>query len=241
MRPAPEHMSSHHHVHDTTSPPSCPPVSDRALLLRWVAGSRAAGNRLLGRYYGPLCRYFSRVAPTYDSAELTQETLTQLCVSVDLALESKASFCAYLFGIARNIFYQQLRRSYRKRELHGELPNEVVERRTPAATLELVRERAVLTRLLAELPDAQRALLQSFFWENRTAEQLGAELGIPPGTVRTRVFHQKRRLMEALERASSAMGEGDLQVEVQRLRQLMIDGPQPAEASAPRAGDSELR
>ncbi len=99
----------------------------------------------------------------------------------------------------------------------------------------------MLTRLLAELSDDQRALLQSFFWENRTAEQIGTALGVPPGTVRTRVFHQKRRLVAALEHASSTMGAGDLQAEVQQLRQLMVDGPQRADASAPLAGDSELR
>ncbi len=58
--------------------------------------------------------------------------------------------------------------------------------------------RARLDQALAELPERQRTALVLFDVEGYAHAEIGALLGIPDGTVRSDVFHARRRLRAAL-------------------------------------------
>jgi RNA polymerase sigma-70 factor (ECF subfamily) len=58
--------------------------------------------------------------------------------------------------------------------------------------------RSRLNRALAELPERQRAALVLFEVEGFAHAEIGALLGVPEGTVRSDVFHARRRLRVAL-------------------------------------------
>jgi RNA polymerase sigma-70 factor (ECF subfamily) len=61
-------------------------------------------------------------------------------------------------------------------------------------------EVAVLERALATLSDKKRAVFLLVELEGLTAEEAGRALEIPAATVRTRLFHARRELLEALQR-----------------------------------------
>jgi RNA polymerase sigma-70 factor (ECF subfamily) len=71
----------------------------------------------------------------------------------------------------------------------------------PDATDELARKRlaAKLWAALDELPIDQRVVFVLCEVEQRTSVEVAAIVGAPEGTVRTRLFHAKRKLREALE------------------------------------------
>jgi RNA polymerase sigma-70 factor, ECF subfamily len=58
---------------------------------------------------------------------------------------------------------------------------------------------ARLTRALDALPLDQRAAIILCEVEERTSAEAAAIVGAPEGTIRTRVFHGKRKLRELLE------------------------------------------
>jgi RNA polymerase sigma-70 factor (ECF subfamily) len=65
-----------------------------------------------------------------------------------------------------------------------------------AAELSLLRER--LDAALAELPERQRVAVVLFDVEGFAHREIGALLGIPEGTVRSEVFHARRKLRTVL-------------------------------------------
>lgn len=200
-------------------------ADQRELLRRWIAGDRRAGDRLFACYYPQLLRYFGRAVSAQEQAELTQETLMQLCVSAKSAVEATNGVRSYVFGIARNVLNLHLRRSYSRRKLDEQLARGVEpEGPVPSLAVDTVRQRAQLLEQLEQLPAETRSLLQAYYWEGRTAAALGEELGIPPCTVRTRLYHCKRRLREALEQGGVELG-GDFEQQVARVRGLLCLGP----------------
>ncbi len=49
------------------------------------------------------------------------------------------------------------------------------------------------------LRSEERACLELFFWEGCSVREIAAELGVPPGTVKTWMFRARRRLRERIE------------------------------------------
>jgi len=57
-----------------------------------------------------------------------------------------------------------------------------------------------LARGMDRLPDEQRAAFVLCEMDERTSAEAAAIIGVPEGTVRTRLFHAKRKLRDVLER-----------------------------------------
>jgi RNA polymerase sigma-70 factor, ECF subfamily len=64
---------------------------------------------------------------------------------------------------------------------------------------------ATLAALVRALPEAQRACLQLFYWEDRSVTEVAAMLGLPDNTVKTHLHRARARLKDAL----AAQGLGD--------------------------------
>ncbi len=58
--------------------------------------------------------------------------------------------------------------------------------------LKMVRE------VIAELPPSHRAVVVLFYLENLTVEDIAEVLGVPSGTVKSRLHHARKRLRDAL-------------------------------------------
>ncbi len=109
---------------------------------------------------------------------------------------ARASQRTWLFAILRNVVIDLARaRSVRPPLAHGEGGE------TSAADDEIDR---VLTTwqveaALAELDDDHRSVLVEVHWRGRPYADVAAELGIPAGTVKSRVYYGLRAMRSALE------------------------------------------
>jgi RNA polymerase sigma-70 factor (ECF subfamily) len=98
---------------------------------------------------------------------------------------------------------------YRKRASHGEpvaseLLDGIASAADPAEQVRAEQLAAQVRTLLAELPVARdRALLIAFYIEERSKDEVCAELGIPPDHFRRVVFRARERLRELFERTGS--------------------------------------
>lgn len=63
----------------------------------------------------------------------------------------------------------------------------------------VVFERERLGRALAQIPDAERELIELAYFDGYTQSQLTRRLGLPLGTVKRRTFTGLRRLRTLLE------------------------------------------
>lgn len=142
---------------------------------------RACGPALLGYLH----RAFGHAEPAED---LLQETLLQAARHPQRLAEA-VSPRAWLFGIARRVGLAALRR----RRASARLPADVAApEHDEDPRLERVRA------AIRELPEPQREALELRLAAELSYEDIAAVLGVPVGTVRSRLHHAVRRLRERL-------------------------------------------
>lgn len=110
-------------------------------------------------------------------------------------LRSASSARAYLFGIARNLAADAFRRSQRATE---QLPADL-SADAPEADPRLELVRAVISRLKPEFREALEMRLQ----HELSYEEMAGVLGVPIGTVRSRLHHAVNQVRQALRPAEN--------------------------------------
>ena len=151
------------------------------------------------RHYDVVHGYLARRAGPDVADDLAAQTFT-------IAFERRASFRAdevatarpWLFGIATNLLRNQRRAERRALEALADLAvTAVTEQRDPATAGGLG-----LGEALASLDGDQRDVLLLHAWEGLRYEEIAIALGIPVGTVRSRLARARSRLQSAMRVSS---------------------------------------
>jgi RNA polymerase sigma-70 factor, ECF subfamily len=112
---------------------------------------------------------------------------------------------AWLFTILHNLHVSDLRRSMREDAYNQSVMTVMTAApRQPDARLEL-RD---LDRAISELPEVQRAAVLLIGLEEMTYDQVAAVLGVPIGTVRSRLSRGRAELRKCLLRPRGPKGRG---------------------------------
>jgi RNA polymerase sigma-70 factor (ECF subfamily) len=174
-------------------------ASDFELLDRWRGGDAEAGNALFERHFESVCRFFrNKVDVGVD--DLIQRTFLA-CVESRDAFRGEASFRTYLFTLARNELFAQIKRSARERDRFDPLEQSVHDLGpTPTHRVAQHGEQRLLLAALRRIPLEHQLALELYYWEDLRAPELARVLGIPEGTVRTRLRRAKALLEQVLRR-----------------------------------------
>jgi RNA polymerase sigma-70 factor, ECF subfamily len=178
-------------------------VAEMDVLLGQVAAhqDRAAFAALFVHFAPRIKAYLLRLgAPAAVAEELAQEALLSVWRKAHLFDPAKASAATWLFTIARNLRIDAIRRE-RRPELDPEdfMPEPDAD---ADAGLMLAENEGRLRIALKELPADQIQVVELSFFADKPHSQIAVELGIPLGTV-------KSRLRLAMARLKRAMG-GDV-------------------------------
>ncbi len=170
---------------------------DLELLERWAAGDKTASDKLFGRYFEALYRFFEhKVDGEVD--DLVQETLLG-CVRGRDRFRGQASFRTYLFAIARNTLYDHWKARVPAGRDEDVATVSIASLSTSAGSRMARRqEEAQLMEALRQLPLDQQLLLELHYWEGFDAEQLAEVFGTEPATSRSRLFRARAALRERL-------------------------------------------
>lgn len=166
-------------------------AEDRELLSRVAARDEAAFRQLYERYADRVFRYaLTMLRQRRLAEEVVQETMVAVWQGAG-SFRGGSQVSTWIFGIARNQAHALLRREARgARE-----PEEPLVLPDPAAAVE--REGKVLAALEG-LPPDQREVVVLAFYEGLSYREIARILGVPEGTVKSRMYFAKRRLREAL-------------------------------------------
>jgi RNA polymerase sigma-70 factor (ECF subfamily) len=182
--------------------------ADGELVRDILGGDETAFVELYRKWQGPVFRFALGMTGSRETAEdVTQDAFMILFRDGSRFDPERGPLGAYLRGIARNLVYRRFRRDGR----HVELPEELGESRPsgeqddPAAEL-LRREDVRMVRsAILELPARFREVVVLCELEGLSYAEAAAALGVPIGTVRSRLFRAReglaRRLLPAEERA----------------------------------------
>jgi RNA polymerase sigma-70 factor (ECF subfamily) len=114
---------------------------------------------------------------------------------------------AFLFGTALRIASDARRRLLRQREVASDAASDFVDPAPHAdEILDRHRARSVLDEILEELPDDLRVVFILYELEEQTAAEIAELLGIPPGTVASRL-RRARTSFEQIVKRHKARGK----------------------------------
>jgi RNA polymerase sigma-70 factor (ECF subfamily) len=184
--------------------------SDIELVHGIAAKDHAAFERLMRRYNGRLFRIARAILKDDAEAEdAVQDAYLEAYRHIG-EFRGESQVATWLTRIAINQALMRLRRHKRDRVVvpfHGDdqgrhVEAEVVDRKaeSPAAATLRAEIRNVVESRIDELPPSFRAIFIMRDVEEMTVQETAECLGIPPATVRTRLFRARALLREALAR-----------------------------------------
>jgi RNA polymerase sigma-70 factor (ECF subfamily) len=130
-----------------------------------------------------------------DAEEVAQEALLQAYRRFD-RLRERERFRAWLVRISFRLALDRLRSRKRRQLRETQWVFENTRSSSPASSSAEFRQH--LERGMDELPEKQRLVLLLAAMEGHTLEEVAALLGIPMGTVKSRLFFAKKALAEKL-------------------------------------------
>ncbi|ANN61374.1 RNA polymerase subunit sigma [Mesorhizobium loti NZP2037] len=153
-------------------------------------------------YFAPRVKSFLKRSGLADSAaeEVTQEVMIAVWRKASYFDPGKAGASTWVFSIARNQRIDRLRRA--RFDKVDDLLDPTDEAEMPqsgeAITMVAQREERV-RRALASLPSEQAAIVRLSFFAEKAHSEIARDLGIPLGTVKSRVRLALNRLRLILD------------------------------------------
>ena len=168
----------------------------------------AAFDELYDRYSGLLRRFLFSLTWDQDTTEdYLQEVFVRLYLARDRYVPS-GKLSNYLFRIAKNYYLSQCRKTNGRQEVslshedrNGFRPFERIranERIEPEVHLMEEYRRWQMRQAIRSLPEKQKLVFVMSHFEEMRYEQIAEVLGVPVGTVKSRMFAAVQNLRAAL-------------------------------------------
>ena len=173
---------------------------EAACLIRAIAVSRdrTAFAKLFQSFAPRVKAYFlSRGLDNGAAEEATQEVMLAIWRKAGQFDPIRASAAAWIFAIARNTWIDMARR--RQRAPEPEPLDDVAPDPVPDAVLAAADRTERVAMAIAELPAEQAAVIRLAFFDDRPHAEIERALGIPLGTVKSRLRLALSKLRGLLE------------------------------------------
>ncbi len=174
-------------------------ADDRRLILRVCQQERAAFETLYRRYHPRLCRFLNRMLrPDHLIDEVLDDTLFVVWNQAD-RFNGQSKVSTWIFAIA-------YRKALKAIDRHDEpMPSPLDDDQPhaaacdrPEARLSLSEARAALDAALRCLSVDQRAAVELTYFHGFSYPEIAQIVECPTDTVKTRMFHARKRLKTAL-------------------------------------------
>lgn len=180
-------------------------ASDAVLIERCLRQDNAAWDEIMGRYRRRVFHIAYKFTGKHDQAEdLTQEIFLKLFRSLD-KFNRDADFGTWLTSVARNYCIDHYRASKREREVMVEdllaFDQAVSSSGNPQRRLEESDRRSFLRAGLERLPDKLREAVVLRDLQGLSYQEMADRLGLPEGTVKSRINRGREELARLLLRA----------------------------------------
>jgi RNA polymerase sigma-70 factor (ECF subfamily) len=147
-------------------------------------------------YAGPLYVFaYRRLGDTQAAEEIVQDTLVRAWRAADRYDAARGSVAAWLFAIARNLVIDHERRRDHRPDTVA-LPAVVPE---PSSEIDRMLETWQVADALAGLSHTHREVILACHYHGHTIAETAALLGVPDGTVKSRLYYGLRALRLRLE------------------------------------------
>lgn len=175
---------------------------DQELIARVLRGDEAALGAIYDRYHRLIYAIALRVAGDQSSAEeIVQDVFHAVWRSAG-SFRAGGSLASWLVGIARHRAIDATRSQVYRSRARESLLNEQITARADGDLSDLLL-RQVVRAALAELTQQQRQAIDLAYYGGLTEAQIAERLGIPLGTVKSRMRAGMLRLRDLLARSDA--------------------------------------
>jgi RNA polymerase sigma factor (sigma-70 family) len=160
-----------------------------------------AFNFLYDNYAGALYSIIKQIIT--DNAELASDVLQEVFINIWRKIETydqtKGRLFTWMLNIARNASIDTLRsKAYQNSQKNQELPDNVY-RSVANQTTQMNVDNIGLKKVLEKLKAEHRVLVELAYFKGFTHEEIADMMGIPLGTVKTRIRNALLQLREYLQ------------------------------------------
>lgn len=169
---------------------------EQVLVLRCQIGDKDAFAELIERYNAPL-RYF--ISGLLEDVEMREDIFQETWLTVIrriCGLKRIEAFPTWLYRIARNKVYQQLRR---KKKVH-ELDDNIAVANDTEEEVFSADDAAKIHRSLKILQAEHREVLMLRFLEQMSYHEIAQVVNCSLGTVKSRIYYAKLALKKEMEK-----------------------------------------
>jgi RNA polymerase sigma-70 factor (ECF subfamily) len=178
--------------------------SDRPLVDAAAAGDRDAFDELVRRYRVQILSLArALLASSLDADDIAQEVFVRVWRSMR-GFRGETTFKVWLHRVAVNLIYSQRRRLLRERRvfMSTQTDEDLSQAERAASTENLEAEvtlRLAIDRALAQIPIDLRTAVVLRDVQGLDYKEIAETLGIPIGTVESRIFRGRQRLRPLLQ------------------------------------------
>jgi RNA polymerase sigma-70 factor, ECF subfamily len=177
------------------------PSSDEMLVARIADGDRLAMQTLFARYRTPVYRWLLRLVGNETVAE---DLLSDVFLDVWRQagrFQARSAVSTWLLAIAR---FKALsaRRSRKNAELDEAIEATVADSAdNPEVVLQKKSRDQFVRTALTTLSPEHREIIDLVYYHDKSVDECAQILGVPSGTVKTRMFYARKKLAEMVQAA----------------------------------------
>ncbi len=194
----------------TSVPEGCDPDlsgkrSDQELVAGILVSDESCFNELYERYFSRVYAYsYRRVRNRADAEEITQDSFVSVFKSI-ANFRGQSSLISWIFGIARNLSNNSLRRFQNQRQKFGSVspdhfaPNPSLQNCTPDEQLRMQHYVEAIRVQMDEAPNWQRRIFEMRHLENMSISEISEKMDRSSDAVRSSLYRMKRMICEAAD------------------------------------------
>jgi len=168
-------------------------TGDERLLARVATQDRGAFHLLYDQYADAVYRYgLSILRKPHLAEDVLQETMMAVWKGAK-SFSGRSKVMTWILGITRNQAHNILRKESKGQRLPAPDPTTAPHDPTQSLHVDLCVQDA-----LGTLSPLHREVMHLVFYENLTVRETAALLGIPTGTVKSRMHHARQALAKEL-------------------------------------------
>ena len=176
-------------------------IQDELLVIQCRDGDEEALRALIARWQPRLGRFAWRLTGEREaSRDVVQDSWLAIVRGIR-RLDDPARFRAWAYRIVSNKCSDWIRRRVAQRSATRDMVgSHALSSMEPVDATESSGEVSRLREALKKLPDEQRAMLSLHYLDGIGLAAIAAVVGVPVGTVKSRLYHARNRLKETLDR-----------------------------------------
>ena len=184
-------------------PGSMPEREERVLIERAQHGDADAFGMLVRTYLGRVYRVAHAIVRNEDeAADIAQDTFVRAFRRID-RFDTERPLFPWLYQIARNLALNRIARVRKRETALPEYDTLLAVGPGPEETAVAAGESERVRRAVASLSEQHRAVIELNHFQECSYREIAEILGIPIGTVMSRLYHARQRLRKLLDEETS--------------------------------------